>query len=115
MSPSGYESYTVRRAHVASQGLDLVNVMPISDVVIVGGGPAGLLTGWKLARAGHDVTLFEEHPVVGEPVHCTGILAREAFDEFGLEPEAVLNALTTVRFHAPSGDPSNIPRRRWKP
>ena len=77
---------------------------PISDVVIVGGGPAGLMTGLKLANSGHDVTLFEEHPVVGEPVHCTGILAREAFDEFGLQPEAVLNPLTTVRFFAPSGD-----------
>jgi geranylgeranyl reductase family protein len=81
-----------------------VNVKPISDVVIVGGGPAGLFTGWKLARAGHDVILFEEHPIVGEPVHCTGILAREAFDEFGLDPEAVLNPLRTVRFYAPSGD-----------
>jgi geranylgeranyl reductase family protein len=78
--------------------------MPIRDVVIVGGGPAGLMTGWRLARAGHDVTLFEEHPVVGDPVHCTGILAREAFDEFGLEPEGLLNALTTVRFYAPGGE-----------
>jgi len=78
--------------------------MPIRDVVIVGGGPAGLMTGWRLARAGHSVTLFEEHPVVGEPVHCTGILAREAFEEFGLASEGILNMLTTVRFHAPGGD-----------
>ena len=78
--------------------------MPKSDVVIVGGGPAGLYTGWKLAAAGHDVILFEEHPTVGEPAHCTGVLAREAFEDFGLDPEAVLNDLRTVRFYAPSGD-----------
>jgi geranylgeranyl reductase family protein len=78
--------------------------MPISDVIVVGGGPAGLYAGWKLARAGHDVTLLEEHPAVGEPVHCTGVLAREAFDEFGLDSGVVLNDLTSVRFHSPSGD-----------
>ena len=78
--------------------------MPTSDVVIVGGGPAGLYAGWKLAHAGHDVTLFEEHTNIGDPVHCTGVLAREAFEEFGVSSSAVLNDLTTVRFHSPSGD-----------
>jgi geranylgeranyl reductase family protein len=75
-----------------------------SDVAIVGGGPAGLYAGLRLARAGWRVSLFEEHPDIGEPVHCTGVLAREAFDTFGLPTDSVLNELSTVRFHAPSGD-----------
>src|ERR1700730_17282103 len=75
-----------------------------SDVVIVGGGPAGLYAGLRLARAGWAVELFEEHRAVGEPVHCTGVLARDAFDVFGLSADVVLNELTTVRFHAPSGE-----------
>lgn len=37
-------------------------------------------------------------------MHCTGVLAREAFDTFGLAPASVLNELTTVRFVAPSGE-----------
>jgi digeranylgeranylglycerophospholipid reductase len=77
---------------------------PATDIVIVGGGPAGLFAGLKLARAGLRVDLFEEHPGIGEPVHCTGVLAREAFDVFGIAPSAVLNELTTVRFVAPSGE-----------
>jgi geranylgeranyl reductase family protein len=72
--------------------------------VIVGGGPAGLYAGLRLARQGHAVDLFEEHPQVGMPVHCTGVLAPEAFVEFGLRDDSVLNPLTTVRFVAPSGD-----------
>ena len=73
------------------------------DAIIVGGGPAGLCAGWKLARAGFSVALFEEHSTSGEPVHCTGVLAADAFDEFDLPNDSVLNELRTVRFHAPSG------------
>jgi geranylgeranyl reductase family protein len=75
------------------------------DVLVVGGGPAGLYASVALARAGFDVALFEEHQSVGQPVHCTGVLAREAFDEFGLPREAILNELSAVHFYAPSGEP----------
>jgi geranylgeranyl reductase family protein len=74
-----------------------------TDVAVIGGGPAGLAAGVRLARAGFGVDLYEEHPAIGEPVHCTGVLAHDAFDTFGLPRTAILNDLQTVRFHAPSG------------
>ena len=74
------------------------------DAVIVGGGPAGLYAGWKLGRAGFRVALIEEHASSGRPVHCTGVLAADAFEELGLPEDSVLNPLRTVRFHAPSGE-----------
>ncbi|HZT76371.1 MAG TPA: NAD(P)/FAD-dependent oxidoreductase [Vicinamibacterales bacterium] len=74
------------------------------DVLIVGGGPAGLHAARELARAGADVVVIEEHATVGEPVHCTGVLAAEAFDEFGIPSGSILNTLRTVEFHAPSGE-----------
>jgi geranylgeranyl reductase family protein len=77
----------------------------MDDAIVVGGGPAGLFAGLKLAQAGFSVSLFEEHAHAGEPVHCTGVLAREAFEEFDLSPDSILNELSTVQFYAPSGAP----------
>ena len=75
----------------------------MQDVVIVGGGPAGLHAGARLAAAGFRTALLEEHAAVGEPVHCTGVLALEAFSEFGLSQRALLNELTTAHFWSPAG------------
>jgi digeranylgeranylglycerophospholipid reductase len=74
------------------------------DVVIVGAGPAGLFSAARLAAAGLDVAVLEEHAEAGVPVHCTGVLADDAFDEFGVTRESVLNPLRRARFFAPSGD-----------
>jgi digeranylgeranylglycerophospholipid reductase len=73
------------------------------DIAIVGGGPGGLYAAGQLARRGFDVAVFEEHLAAGEPVHCTGVLALEAFDELDVPRECILNPLTTARFFGPSG------------
>lgn len=78
--------------------------MNTHDVVIVGGGPAGLVAAARLASAGFDVAVLEEHAESGLPVHCTGVLAADAFAEFDLPRTSILNPLRRVRFHAPSGE-----------
>jgi len=74
-----------------------------TDILVVGGGPAGLHTGTLLARAGHHVDLVEEHREIGAPVHCIGVLAGDAFDQFDLPVGSLINELRTVHFVAPSG------------
>ena len=85
-------------AHMLQLGVDTS-----ADVLIVGGGPAGLVAAERLAGRGAGVLLCEEHSTIGNPVHCTGILAAESFEEFDLPRDARLNALTSARFVSPSG------------
>ncbi len=72
------------------------------DVLVVGGGPGGLFAAWRLAESGHHVLLCEEHDAIGTPVHCTGVMAADCFDEFALPRETILNPLASVRFVSPS-------------
>lgn len=73
------------------------------DVLVIGGGPAGLYAAWRLAQAGFSTLVCEEHATIGTPVHCTGVLSAASFDEFPIPREAILNPLTTVQFVSPAG------------
>jgi geranylgeranyl reductase family protein len=75
----------------------------VIDVAVVGGGPAGLLTAARLAASGLDVLLLEEHPKIGEPAHCTGIVSLEAAELAKIPDDVVLNRLTRARLVAPGG------------
>lgn len=57
-----------------------------TEAIVVGAGPAGLLTARELARRGVEVRVFEEHPVIGEPNHCAGILSVEGLKRLSVEP-----------------------------
>ena len=73
------------------------------DVVVVGAGPAGLIAARELATAGFSVRVLEEHEVIGAPVHCTGVLGLDAFEELGLSRRAIVGAADAARFVSPNG------------
>ncbi len=73
------------------------------DVLVIGGGPAGLYAAWRCSQAGFSSLVCEEHAAIGTPVHCTGVLSAASFDEFPIPRETILNPLTTVQFVSPTG------------
>lgn len=73
------------------------------DVAVIGAGPAGLLAARGLAGAGFDVVVLEEHATIGVPVHCTGLLGLDAFDELSLPRTAILATADAARFVGADG------------
>jgi digeranylgeranylglycerophospholipid reductase len=82
------------------------------DVIVVGGGPAGLLTARDLATSGFSVVVLEEHETIGVPVHCTGVLGMDAFDELDLPRQTILQTVHAARFISADGSSILIDHER---
>jgi flavin-dependent dehydrogenase len=52
----------------------------MAEIAIVGGGPSGAMCGEQLARAGHEVQIFDEHLAWEKP--CGGGLTHKAVERF---------------------------------
>lgn len=57
-----------------------MDLPPNVDVIVVGAGPVGSNTARLLAAKGWSVLLVEEHPEVGHPVQCAGLVTPRIFD-----------------------------------
>src|SRR5262249_16457439 len=53
------------------------------DALVVGAGPAGSTAAYELARRGRSVVVVEEHPRVGHPVQCAGLVSQRVLDLAG--------------------------------
>ena len=56
--------------------------------------------------------MLEEHGAIGTPVHCTGLLGLEAFDEFDLPRDLILGQAGTARFWGAAGQSVTIRSER---
>lgn len=72
-----------------------------TDVLIAGGGFAGLECARALAAAGISVTLLERKKAAGVGMHTTGIIVGECAEEFSV-PEYITRKVTDVRLFAPN-------------
>jgi digeranylgeranylglycerophospholipid reductase len=75
----------------------------VHDVVIVGAGPAGLFAALRLAGAGHDVLVLEEHAAVGAPTHCTGVVSSELQELYKIPEDLVLHRAASCMVVSPQG------------
>src|SRR5438876_4033381 len=73
------------------------------DVIVVGAGPAGLYTALLMVHEGFDVLAFEEHPEIGVPTHCTGIVSGETNRLYKIPEEVVLNRPPSCLVISPGG------------
>ncbi|MDE0489926.1 MAG: NAD(P)/FAD-dependent oxidoreductase [Gammaproteobacteria bacterium] len=71
------------------------------DVVVVGAGFAGLACARELAGSGVKVLVLEKKRQAGQHIHTTGILVKEAQDEWAA-PERLVREIRRVRVYGPS-------------
>jgi len=77
--------------------------------LIIGGGPVGSYLALMAAKSGFSVAVLEEHPSIGEPVHCTGVVGEKLFRDFPLPQDAILGHLPRFLVASPSGEEFSIP------
>ncbi|MBI2145061.1 NAD(P)/FAD-dependent oxidoreductase [Candidatus Woesearchaeota archaeon] len=72
-------------------------------IAIIGAGPAGGFSAYLLAKAGMDVSIYEEHATIGEPVACTGVITGDVMArQLQLPKELILNKISKARIIAPN-------------
>ena len=75
------------------------------DCVVVGASFAGLACATALARAGMRVVVLEKKADVGEKLHTTGIIVKDAIDQIALMdglPIELVHRVSGVRLYAPN-------------
>lgn len=70
------------------------------QILVVGGGPAGLKAAQASAAAGARTLLIEREPTIGEPVHTSGATALETMREFDI-PSSLYHPITRLRLCSP--------------
>ncbi len=74
------------------------------DLIVCGGGPAGLCTAIGAAEGGADVLLIERSKVFGEPVHDSGGSFSGILEEWDLPERIVARRILGTNLIPPSGE-----------
>jgi len=84
----------------------------MNTAVIVGGGPAGLMTAISLRELGWDATIIEEDRAIGVPENCTGLISASGLKELNLNPkECIKNTVKGALIHSPNGTTLDLTKK----
>ncbi len=71
------------------------------DIVIVGGGPAGLSAAWSAAKSGTKVAVLERDEAIGQNVRTSGVTWIKEARSFGIPPQ-YYNPIKNYAFYSPN-------------
>jgi digeranylgeranylglycerophospholipid reductase len=81
-----------------------------NQIIVVGAGVAGNHAALEGAKNGSKVLLLEEHPQVGIPSHCSGVVSLKGLSLLGVEPQPTFSQrmIQGAVFYPPKGEPVEI-------
>lgn len=87
-----------------------------ADIVVIGGGPSGLIAARTAAERGREVVLYESKDQIGVHEHCAGLLSIDGLEQLQLShlpPEVVQNTQVkgTIIF-SPSGQTLSVSKKK---
>jgi len=82
------------------------------DVIVAGAGVAGCMAAIEASKQGVRIGLFEEHPQVGVPSHCSGVVSLSGLKLLGISSNQAFDQrlIRGARFFPPTGSPIEITR-----
>jgi digeranylgeranylglycerophospholipid reductase len=78
------------------------------DAVVVGAGPAGSAVARDIASNGFSVLLLEEHSVIGQPLHCSGLVTPRTLALAKVSEHVVQNEIRGAIIQSPLGKQLSI-------
>ncbi len=70
-------------------------------ISIIGGGPSGA---YLASLLNDEVKLYEEHPVIGKPIQCTGILTHSIKELIHVNENFVVNKIKKIKLISPGNE-----------
>lgn len=88
--------------------------MITTDVLVIGAGPSGSMAALEAVRRNVDVIMLEDHPIVGDPNHCSGLITKSGIDKLNVPyPNSIIdNSINSVNFWSPSNFKFTINRQK---
>jgi len=83
----------------------------VYDAIVIGAGPAGSRSAELLSNKGFSVLVLEEHPAVGHPVQCAGLVTPRVFDIVP-HKKTMVEEIKGANIHTPGGRTLSIGGQR---
>src|SRR5207249_3664403 len=83
------------------------------DIVTVGAGVAGCEAALEAAKMNARILLLEEHPQIGVPSHCSGVVSLKGLELLGLEAHSSFSQklIHGARFYPPRGESIEVRKK----
>ena len=83
------------------------------DVITIGAGVAGSNASLEARKKGAHVLLLEDHPQVGTPSHCSGVVSLKGLELLGVDanPSFSQKLIHGARFYPPHGEPIEVRKK----